>query len=123
MPKSRRRPGRDGPRKIAPASPKREELRKDGDVSPDAAHARSPGRGMDRRSRGVVIGLMLSMLVLFLLIAWMAPDTTQADARPRGETVLARILLLLSLLGVTYGLLMWDRIITVFRRIWPKSEP
>lgn len=123
MPKSRRRPGRDGPRRVAQAAPKREELPKDGDVSPDMDTARTPGKGMDRRSRDIVIGLMLSMFILFLLIAWMAPDTTQADARPSGETVLARIILLLSLLGVTYGLLMWDRILKVFKRIWPRSEP
>ncbi|MGQ9654241.1 MAG: hypothetical protein ACUVXD_09280 [Thermodesulfobacteriota bacterium] len=123
MPKSRRRPGRDGPRKAAQAAPKREESRKDGDVTPDAVDSRSPGKGMDRRSRDVVIGLMCSMLILFLVIAWMAPDTTQADARPSKETIWARVILLLSLLGVTYGLLMWDRIIKVFRRIWPRSEP
>lgn len=123
MPKSRRRPGRDGPRRVAQAVPKREELAKDGDVSPDVATARVPGKGMDRRSRDIVIGLMVSMFILFLLIAWTAPDTTQADARPSGETILARIILLLSLLGVTYGLLMWDRILKVFKRIWPRSEP
>ncbi len=123
MPKSRRRPGREGPRKVAQPHPKREEPTKDGDLSPDAAVARAPGKGMDKRSRGIVIGLMLSMLVLFLLIAWMAPDTTQVDARPSGETIFARIVLLLSLLGVTYGLLMWDRILKVFKRIWPRSEP
>lgn len=123
MPKSRRRPGRDGPRKVAQAAPKREESRRDGDATPDAVDSRSPGKEMDRRSRDVVIGLMCSMLILFLVIAWMAPDTTQADARPSKETILARVILLLSLLGVTYGLLMWDRIIKVFKRIWPHSEP
>lgn len=123
MPKSRRRPGGNGPRKVAQAAPKREESRKDGDVTPDAVGSRSPGKGMDRKSRDVVIGLMCSMLILFLVIAWMAPDTTQADARPSKETILARVILLLSLLGVTYGLLMWDRIIKVFKRIWPHSEP
>lgn len=123
MPKSRRRPGGNGPRKVAQAAPKREESRKDGDVTPDAVDSRSPGKGMDRKSRDVVIGLMCSMLILFLVIAWMAPDTTQADARPSKETILARVILLLSLLGVTYGLLMWDRIIKVFKRIWPHSEP
>jgi|YNPNPStandDraft_1061719.scaffolds.fasta_scaffold00923_6 hypothetical protein len=123
MPKSRRRPGREGPRRVAPPPARGEQPIKDGDTPLEMVPGRQPGRGMDRRSRGLVIGLMLVMFFLFVSIAWLAPDTSQADGRPSGETVLARMVLLLSLLGVTYGLLVWDRIIKAFRRIFPKSGP
>lgn len=68
------------------------------------------------RQNLLVSGLMGLMLILFVVAAFVAPDTSNPSGRPSSSTIMWRLVFLLVPLGVMYALLWWDRVYALFKR-------
>lgn len=85
--------------------------------------SRKPDVDMDARSRLVVVSLMGGLLVMFLLIGILAPDSSTPSERAGGSTVLWRLLFLLVPLGIMYGLLWGEKLLGFIKRSRESAGP
>lgn len=83
----------------------------------------SRAQSEERRGKVVVVTIMTGLLLFFLFLGLLAPDTTREDFRPDGGTILWRLLFLLIPLGFMYFLLWGEKVLKWVERKKRRKRP